>query len=66
MFGIPATKDYKIKKEVLPEAYSPNVKVDEDWDEMTTHSSKEGIEDLKKMNLKFTIDEMDKVIFKMK
>ena len=66
MFGIPATKDYKSKKEVLPEAHSPNVKVDEDWDEMTTHSSPEGREDLSRMNKEFSLEELNRVINKMK
>ena len=50
MFGIPPTADYKKKKQVLPEAHSPNLKVNEDWDEMKTHYS--GIDQFKCLSIR--------------
>ena len=40
--NLPEGTEYKTRKETLPPANNPNLKVDENWDEMTFHNSPEG------------------------
>ena len=59
-------KSYKKLKEPLPSAPLPGIQVNENWDELLTHNCRTGKEELLKAYKEFTIEELNKVINKMK
>ena len=59
-------KNYKKTKEPLPPAPNPNMQVNGGWKETTTHDCKTGKAELEKAYKEFNIEELNKVINKMK
>jgi len=60
------SNSYKRIKEPLPPAPRPNMKVDNDWNEMKTHNCRKGKDELERVYKLFTIEELNRVINKMK
>jgi len=59
-------KRYKKVKEPLPPAPKLNLQVNENWDELKAHSCKKGKEELETVYKEFNIENLNKVINKMK
>ena len=66
MFNIPNFQLYKNKKEPLPPASNPNLRVDTNWNENIIHNTPQKRHELIKTYKPFTISELDQVINKMK
>ena len=60
------SNSYKRIKEPLPPAPRPNLKEDNDWNEMKTHNCRKGKDELERVYKLFTIEELNRVINKMK
>ena len=65
-WNIESSNSYKNIKEPLPSAPKPNIQVDNNWHEYQTHNCKKGKEELEKIYKLFTIEDLNKVMNKMK
>ena len=65
-WGKPNQREYKQIKEPLPEAPQLNIPVNKDWNEGIAHNCETARNELNKIYKKFTIEELNKAINKMK